>query len=93
MTYLNHITLSTVHIRSGLRSDMHGETLAHVGPWLAALIDAGGLMPLPVSRLVDCSAMATVHNGGSKAITSCCHTLAPNYRDSHATRQARYPVS
>ena len=64
MTCLNHITLSTGHIRRGLRSDVPGETLARVGPWLAALIDAGGLMPLPVSRLVDYSAMATVHDGG-----------------------------
>lgn len=62
--YLNHITLSTGHTRRSQRSDISGETLARISPWLAALVDSGSLMPLPVSSLSAYTAMASVHDGG-----------------------------
>ena len=64
MKYLNHITLSTGHTHRSHRADVSGETLARVSPWLDALIEIGGLLPLPVSGLSAYTAMATVHDGG-----------------------------
>jgi len=59
--YLHHITLSTGHTRRSPRSEVSGETLARVGPWLAALVESG--KPLPVSGMAGYSALASVHDG------------------------------
>lgn len=61
--YLHHLTLTTGHLRRSPRSEVDGETLARIGPWLAAAIDDGRAMPLPVSELADYSALAKVHDG------------------------------
>lgn len=61
--YLNHITLSTGHTRCIQPGDVSGETLARVGPWLAALVDSGKPAPLPVSLLSGYSAQAEVFEG------------------------------
>lgn len=62
--YLNHITLSTGHTRRSERAEVSGETLARVGPWLAALIESGQPAPLPVSLLADYTGHASVFDGG-----------------------------
>lgn len=62
--YLNHITLSTGHTRRSNRDEVSGETMARVAPWLAALVDAGNQMRLPVASLADYSGHAAVMDGG-----------------------------
>lgn len=64
MNYLNHITLSTGHTRRSPRSEVSGETLARVGPWLAALVESGQPAALPVSSLAEYSGHASVFDGG-----------------------------
>lgn len=61
--YLNHLTLSTGHTRRSERAEVSGETLARVGPWLAALVESGQPAPLPVSGLADYSGHASVFDG------------------------------
>lgn len=63
MTYINHITLQTGHTRRSDRAEVSGETLARVGPWLAALVESGQPAPLPVSGLADYTGHATVLDG------------------------------
>lgn len=63
MTYLNHITLSTGHLSRIHPDDVSGETLARVGPWLAALVESGQPAPLPVSSLAGYSGHAAVFDG------------------------------
>lgn len=63
MTYLHHITLSTGHTRRSDRAEVSGETLARVGPWLAALVESGKPAPLPVSGLSEYTGHATVVDG------------------------------
>lgn len=63
MTYIRHITLATGHTSSIEPGDVSGETLARVGPWLAALVESGQAAPLPVAGLADYSALASVHDG------------------------------
>lgn len=63
MTYLNHITLSTGHTRCSDRAEVSGETLARVGPWLAALVESGQPAPLPVSGLANYTGHASVMDG------------------------------
>lgn len=64
MKFLNHITLSTGHIRRSPRAEVSGETLARVSPWLAALLESSQSAPLPVSGLSDYAAIAQVFDGG-----------------------------
>jgi len=61
--YINHITLNTGHMSRIQVGDVAGETLARVSPWLAALVQSGQLMPLPVSSLSAYTAHATVQDG------------------------------
>lgn len=63
MTYLNHITLITGHTRRSDRTEISGETMARVGPWLAALVESGQPAPLPVFGLADYAGLASVHDG------------------------------
>lgn len=63
MTYINHISLTTGHIRRSDRAEVSGETLARVGPWLAVLVESGQNAPLPVSGLSDYTGHATVIDG------------------------------
>lgn len=62
--YLNHITLTTGHTRRSDRAEVSGETLARVGPWLAALVESGLPAQLPVSGLADYTCQASVIDGG-----------------------------
>lgn len=61
--YLTHLTLSTGHTRRSDRAEVSGETLARVGPWLAALVESGQPAPVPVSSLADYSGHAAVFEG------------------------------
>lgn len=61
--YINHLTLSTGHLSRIERGDVAGETLARVAPWLAAAVEVGKAVPLPVSELVDYTALACVLEG------------------------------
>lgn len=61
--YINHLTLSTGHVSRIERGDVNGETLARVGPWLAALTATGESAPLPVSGLATYSAIGSVYGG------------------------------
>ncbi len=61
--YIHHITLNTGHASRIRPGDVSGETLARVGPWLAALVQSGQSAPLPVSDLADYTAHATAQNG------------------------------
>lgn len=61
--YIQHLTLTTGHLRRSPRSEVDGETLARIGPWLAAAVDDSRAMPLPVSELADYTALAKVFDG------------------------------
>ncbi len=61
--YIHHITLNTGHASRIRPGDVSGETLARVGPWLAALGKSGLSAPLPVSALADYTAHATAQDG------------------------------
>lgn len=63
LMYLNHITLTTDHLRRSPRAEVSGETIARMSPWLEALIASGESAPLPVSSLSDYSAHAAVQDG------------------------------
>jgi hypothetical protein len=55
--------LSTGHLRRSPRDEVDGETLARVAPWLAAAVEPGQAMPLPVSALARYTALAAVLDG------------------------------
>ena len=61
--YIQHLTLSTGHLRRSPRAEVDGETMARVAPWLAAAVEDGRSMPLPVAELADYTALATVVDG------------------------------
>lgn len=62
--YIHHLTLSTGHLSRIERGDVSGETLARVGPWLAALAASpGDSLPLPVDALSDYTGLAAVLDG------------------------------
>ena len=61
--YIAHITLNTGHVTRIERGDVTGETLARIGPWLAALVASGVQQPLPLSPLNDYTAAAAVAEG------------------------------
>lgn len=62
--YIHHITLTTGHVSRVVGGEVSGETLARVRPWIAAMLDSGAPMPLPVSALADdYSAHASAEDG------------------------------
>ncbi len=61
--YIQHLTLSTGHARRIEAGEVSGEVLARVSPWLAALAESGGHMPLPVAGLAEYTGLATVVDG------------------------------
>ena len=62
--YIGHITLATGHTSRINPGDVSGETLARVSPWLAALVESGDTLPLPVSGLAGYVGNAIVFDGG-----------------------------
>ncbi|QIG80090.1 hypothetical protein [Stakelama tenebrarum] len=50
MTYLNHLTLNTGHLRRSYRSEVNPSALAHTRDLLADAIEAGGDIAMPVDR-------------------------------------------
>ena len=63
MTYINHITLSTGHLRRSSLSEVPDETLAFLRPWLDAALKSEVPIPLPADELAHYSAMA-IHEIG-----------------------------
>jgi len=63
-TYIRHVTLATGHTSSIEAGDVSGETLARVGPWLAALLESGQSAPLPIAAVAEFTATASVASGG-----------------------------
>ena len=63
MTYINHITLSTGHLRRSPRSEVPDETLALLRPWLDAALKSEVPIPLPADELAHYSAIA-IHEIG-----------------------------
>lgn len=51
--YIQHITLTTGHVSHSPRTDVSGETLARVRPWLVAALVDGQSVPLPTAGLSD----------------------------------------
>lgn len=48
---MNHITLTTGHIRRSPRAEVDDATLAVLSPWIAANINSGVIVPLPAASL------------------------------------------
>ena len=67
MNLINHVTLSTGHLRQSLRSDIDDTVLARLAPWLSTALSAGIAVPLP-SPLTNYKARAT-HEGGALLCT------------------------
>lgn len=61
--HIQHLTLATGHVTGIERGDVAGEALARMGPWLAAAVESGESMPLPVSALGAYSGLALVLDG------------------------------
>ena len=67
MKFINHVTLSTGHLRRSLRSEIDDKVLARLAPWLSTSLAAGVAVPLP-APLVNFKARAT-HEGGALLCT------------------------
>lgn len=61
--YIEHLTLATGHLRRSPRSEVAGEVMARVSPWLSALVDGGKALPLPVSELAHYTALPATYDG------------------------------
>lgn len=60
---INHITLSTGHLRQSPRSEVDDAVLAWVSPWLNTALASRKRTPLPLPELAHYSALGLVEDG------------------------------